>query len=277
MALPPKFLLELGSDLQPFLAGTGAVSLRAAERAVGRCGRVAHVVPDARPFAGAMFAALTAAKAAPAEAPPGRVAARRFSQAASWMFQLVEQLPDAPLELRREVPAHGTRPPPSSTWTVEFDASPWGGGAVLKQNGVAHEYFAYTWDPNEILVWEVRVGDPAFQSFWEFLTLLMTLVQWGHWFVQEAVTILGDNTAALQDALDLKGRGAMLAVARELAWRKARHRWAFVVAHLPSEDNTTADALSRIASPESAAMPLSVAHALRLRPASVKKLWKLGQ
>ena len=124
---------------------------------------------------------------------------------------------------------------------------------------------------------EVQIGDPAFQSFWEFLTLLLTLVQWGRWFVHEAVTIMGDNTAALQDALDLKGRGAMLAVAHELAWRKARHRWAFVVAHLPSEDNTTADALSRIASPEPAAIPRSVAHATRVRPAPVKNLWKLGQ
>ena len=191
------------------------------------------------------------------------------------MFRLVEQHPDAPIELIRNVPAHGSRSAPTSAWTVEFDASPWGGGAVLKRNGVAHEYFAVTWDAADIPDDEVRTGEPKFQSFWEFLTLLLALIQWGGCFVQESITILGDNTAALQNALDLKGKGLMLAVARELAWRKARHRWAFIVAHLPGEHNRTADALSRLAAPDPSPLPESLQHAVHVRHTPVRKVWKL--
>ena len=69
---------------------------------------------------------------------------------------------------------------------------------------------------------------------------------WGNQFVQEAVALLGDNTGALQDALHLKGRGILAAVARELSWRKARYGWEFEVGHVPGELNTVPDALSRL-------------------------------
>ena len=71
----------------------------------------------------------------------------------------------------------------------------------------------------------------------------------------EHVAVLGDNTAALQSALDLKGRGPLLAAAREISWRQALYGWSFSVGHLPSEANTVADALSRIHSPEPARFP----------------------
>ena len=58
------------------------------------------------------------------------------------------------------------------------------------------------------------------------------------------VLILGDNTAALQNTLDLKGNDALLSIAREVAWRKARYNWQYGVGHLPSEFNDAPDSLS---------------------------------
>ena len=47
--------------------------------------------------------------------------------------------------------------------------------------------------------------------------LLLTLITWANDFQSEVLTVLGDNVGALQNALDLKGRGTMAAVAREFA------------------------------------------------------------
>ena len=75
---------------------------------------------------------------------------------------------------------------------------------------------------------------------------LLCLVAWGHLFHTEVLAVVGDNTGAMQNTLDLKGRGVMLAVAREIAWRRERFGWKYKVGHIPSEYNTIPDALSRL-------------------------------
>ena len=67
--------------------------------------------------------------------------------------------------------------------------------------------------------------------------------------------ILGDNVGALQNALSLSGKGPLIAVAREIAWRQAAQGWFFSVGHLPTESNTVADALSRRFAPAPAEFP----------------------
>ena len=85
--------------------------------------------------------------------------------------------------------------------------------------------------------------------------MLLALCVWADRFVADSVLVLGDNTAALADALNLRGRGVLVALARELSWRKAKRRWQFEVAHLPAEFNLVADALSRTADPKGASWP----------------------
>ena len=65
----------------------------------------------------------------------------------------------------------------------------------------------------------------------------------------QPTTVLGDNTAALQEALDLKGRGAQNMLAQALAVLLASRSVVLTVGHLPSEANTAADALSRQSEP----------------------------
>jgi hypothetical protein len=86
--------------------------------------------------------------------------------------------------------------------------------------------------------------------------------------------ILGDNDSALQNALTLSGRGPLHSVAREIAWRQAAFKWVFTVAHLPTESNTTADALSRMHAPESARLPTRLKHVPQIEPPSVAQLWQ---
>merc|ERR1712194_273249 len=179
-----------------------------------------------------------------------------------------------PLRLERLVTASPSRPSLGG-WVIEFDASIYGGGALLRDgdNRVV-EYFAVVWDGSEAPHLGVVTHDTSFQSFWEFATLLLALCTWGDRFVHERFAVLGDNTAALSSSLALKGRGVLLAVARELSWRQSRRLWAFDVGHLPSEHNEVADALSRTTDPKGCAWPsAALASAVFRKPPRLVDLW----
>ena len=121
----------------------------------------------------------------------------------------------------------------------------------------------------------MKIGVPDSQTFWEFLTIALAICTFGSSFVVESLAVLCDNTAALQSALDLKGSGVNLAIARELAWRKARGRWAFTPGHLPAEQNTMADAISRLAAPDSKALPFELQQVPCAEALQPEQLWKL--
>ena len=279
MRLPSDFVKDLLERIEPLCCLHGSVPTSEMDVIVGKAARVAHVVPAARPFVAGLWGALSATRrstdAGVFEAPAGRVPCRRFCFAASWIRALLRDDPDFPLPLERIVtPA----PPPAASrsgWWIEFDASPFGGGAVLKNaTGAAEEYFSTIWSNDDAAHLQVKTHDPAFQTFWEFCTLLLCLLTWGKHFVNESVVLYGDNTAALSGALSLKGKGNLLAVAREIAWRQAKHGWKFETAHLPSEHNQVADALSRIADPKGKAWPgLALAGARAVTPMKLHDLW----
>ena len=78
-------------------------------------------------------------------------------------------------------------------------------------------------------------------------------------------------------ALSMKGSGVHGAIPREIAWRVARHRWAYAVAHLPSEDNKVADRMSRLEDPSLPALeqlPATLVGAAEVK-VSVSDLWSI--
>ena len=99
VSVPADFIESLSADLEPFLAGTGHVSEEDAQRTLGRCGRLAYLIPAVRPFVaglwGAWAAAGRSASQGSREAPPGRVPAVRFQQAARWIHRLLNPPPRA--------------------------------------------------------------------------------------------------------------------------------------------------------------------------------------
>ena len=278
MELPTQFLQDFLEILRPFCRCKGVCRLRDAERLVGKAGRIAYVVPGARPFVTGLYAALAASKR---DILSGRrrlkasvVATRRFTTPACWLRALVRGGSDSLLPLRRIVHPGGPLRASPSAWTAQFDASTSGGGAILR---MAEQIVAYTfieWQPQDASVLGVAPHDSAHQSFWEMVMLLVCLDLWGDDFKHEELALVGDNTGSLQNALDLKGSGAMAAVAREIAWRKERRGWVYSVGHIPSERNTVPDALSR--QHEVPARPFPH-HALRQahfrKPPVVADLW----
>jgi len=155
---------------------------------------------------------------------------------------------------------------PRTQVVIEFDASPWGGGAARRTKQGYDEWFALTWTPDMVQGMDVAIGEARSQSFWEFFTLLLCLLTWCSEYPGHTLQVVGDNTASLQAALSLKARGPMLAVAREISWRRARYDWAFGVGHLPTESNQVADALSRLVGPEAVPLP-AVLRSVRRRAA----------
>ena len=88
--------------------------------------------------------------------------------------------------------------------------------------------------------------------------------------------LVGDNTGSLQNSLDLKGKGALLAVSRELAWRKARYLWQYDVGHLPTEHNKLPDILSRISAPNPEPWPAALVKGMKqVAPPHVQDIWWL--
>merc|ERR1712051_375476 len=151
LTLPAPFLVEFLQLLELFCRGRGTASWTQAKALAGKASRVAYIAPEARPFAGAIHSAKAAAERADRaglrEAAPGRVACRRFAPGARWLRAMVKGGRDARLvPLQRLVFAVEPRAD-VHVRRVQFDASPWGGGAILYVLDTPTEYFSTVWTP----------------------------------------------------------------------------------------------------------------------------------
>ena len=122
MTLPQPFVEELSGLLEPLAAARGHFPERSLLTIIGKCNRVAQIVPEARPFVGALYAALTGAQRSRAaghkEAPPGHLPVRRFAVAARWMRKVLS--PAGPvLPLERRIRAGGPTAIPASRWVAQ--------------------------------------------------------------------------------------------------------------------------------------------------------------
>jgi len=146
---------------------------------------------------------------------------------------------------------------------IEVDASPWGGGAALRIPPHSYsEYFELSWSQEVADHLGATIGESSSQTTFEYLVILLALVVWMPSF-PDGARILGDNVSALHGVLHLRGRADLSKITREIAWRKARFAWRFAVGHLPTEANTVADALSRLAAPASSEQKHFPSKALR--------------
>ena len=91
------------------------------------------------------------------------------------------------------------------------------------------------------------MGDSAGQTFFEVLAVVLAIELWC--IDSSPTAVLGDNTASLQETLDLKGKGAHTQLSQALAVLRCSRTLHLSVAHLPTESNLLADALSRQAEP----------------------------
>ena len=276
MTVPEKFrleLLRLAASFSSLVKKTA--TLADAHTLCGRAGRLAQVIPEAKPFTSALFASLAASLAAAQcrnrEAPPGKVAVRRYRTAAKWLVQVLQ---GEHFVLHHTFHVHRSLHPVHEL-SVEFDASPWGGGALLVEHGEVKEHFVVVWSDSDAAHLGVTTGIPAWQSFWELAVLVLSILKWS-W--RPGISFLGDNIASLELALSGKASGAMAALARELFWRKAREQLYYGVAHLASEANTEADALSRFAQPGVVpCLPNRLESSTEVASPVLRELWQIRE
>ena len=197
MTVPEKFRADLLVLAQKFArTQRKTASLAEAHALCGRAGRLAQVVPEARPFTAALFAALAASLQSHAsrsrEAPPAKVAVRRYRVAATWLCAVLRgdgfKLQHT-FHLHRELLG-------IHAFSVEFDASPWGGGSVLVVNGKPTEFFSVKWSNNDASHLGVETGKSKWQSFWELAMLTLCICRYSAF--RDGVTYLGDNIASLE-------------------------------------------------------------------------------
>ena len=199
------------------------------------------------------------------------VAARRFTTAARWVLALIRGGCSWIAPLSHDVRASPLPAPDAAVLAFEFDASTTGGGGVLWTNGQPIRWWRTTWRAEDVHCIEPRARTEVsdWQTFWEYLTLLMCLILWAR--PNEPIAIIGDNTGSLQLAIDLNGSNGLLAISRELAWRRARNRWSYGAGHLPTEANSLADALSRMNA--SGQPPPRLRRLREFDPPQVSELW----
>ena len=145
-------------------------SLRDAHLLCGKAGRLAQVVPAAKPFVGQLFAALAACLRSVSlglrEAPPRKVAKKRFKTAASWLVSLLQ---GHPFRLEHTIFLQ-SQLVPREVAHVEFDASPWGGAFVYFEGAEVMEYGITIWDSDSAAHLGILPGLPKWQTFWELAT-----------------------------------------------------------------------------------------------------------
>jgi len=282
ISVPPPFADELFAMLLPLAAGSGHVSESFLDKVLGKAGRLSYLVPASRPYVACLWSALAATKTASAqsrrEAPPNRVPAKRFASAAQWLRVLLRppgttsQLPLEQLVVA-DLPRISLEGP-----TVHVDASLWGGGGVLFENGRPVEYWVLSWSCDLARLLQTQIGDTSGQTTWEYLAIFVSLLVWGSRFRTEGLAILGDNLASLSGALNLKGRSSLTLITKEISWRKVREGWRYACGHLPSEHNLIADALSRQSAPLPASQkqfPQALRDASEQRCPDLLQIWCL--
>ena len=252
VSLPPEFIADLHDRLEPLAKGEGVVSQMNIDTILGKAGRVSYLIPDARPFVASLWGALAGCVDAETnkrrEAPPGCRPCSRFAHGARWLRALLQPGPSGKIfplsHCISDEPAHF-----AGLDTVTFDASPWGGGAVLFRVGRPVAWCRVQWCQAEEKVFKARIGESAFQSLWEFIMLLHVLVAWADDFIEDGLDVAGDNISSLEAGINLSGKGPLHIVAKEISWRRVRGRWKYRVGHLPTEANGLSDALSRLSAP----------------------------
>jgi hypothetical protein len=215
----------------------------------GKLSNAARVLTAWRPFLGEIWAALYHDKP---NAPSGTVWTRQVTPALRWFAAFLGR---RSISIMRPFLYRAYTLPASKTMFV-VDASPWGIGAVLVENGVIKEYVCEQITSDDCEILGVTVGSPNSQQILEALAMLVSLRTWREAWQQWRCTVAvrGDNVTMLSMVLHFKGSTPALAtIARELALEIAAAAYRPILAeHIPGVANVTADALSRAFVPEGA-------------------------
>ena len=262
VTIPSEKISSLVESVEEFL-GSPVIGTRKLRSFAGSLSFVAGLVPMLRPFLAPLWAVLSSETTddGSSELLPrkrGRttgklVHTKRIDSSLRWIMALLKG--EENYNLRRTFLAF----PPQEAFELVTDASPWGLGGVLLQDGIPVRWYASKLQPKLLNKFKAATGDPAFNTLWEALALLVACRIWlPKCKVQRlGVRVKSDNVGALRMLLNLSSKAANInVVARELALDLARGNYSLgELEHIPGVTNVMPDALSRLWAPTASELP----------------------
>lgn len=262
VTIPSEKISSLVESVEEFL-GSPVIGTRKLRSFAGSLSFVAGLVPMLRPFLAPLWAVLSSETTddGSSELLPrkrGRttgklVHTKRIDSSLRWIMALLKG--EENYNLRRTFLAF----PPQEAFELVTDASPWGLGGVLLQDGIPVRWYASKLQPKLLNKFKAATGDPAFNTLWEALALLVACRIWlPKCKVQRlSVRVKSDNVGALRMLLNLSSKAANInVVARELALDLARGNYSLgELEHIPGVTNVMPDALSRLWAPTASELP----------------------
>jgi hypothetical protein len=170
---------------------------------VGKLMHIASVVQQLRPFLADIYAALYSKASS---APRGHVWTKQILSVLVWVNALLRKGVEGKLVRRYDLaPYIGS----GRQVTMDLDASPWGLGGYLTENGIIVSWFSSALSVSERAALGISLGDCAAQQTVEALAALVALRAWSsRWIgLQPTIRVRSDSISALTIVLKLKTRG----------------------------------------------------------------------
>ena len=253
VSVPAGKIAEARSSAEA-LSRRGVASRRGLRALAGRLSYFAGLVPRLRPFVRPLWAAATSPPAG-SSLPAGLVHTKRYVHSMAWIraFLCGTRGP-----LSRSFGLHDDRRP--LAWSITTDASPWGFGAVLSRLPSLHPvaYYHDAPGPADIQRFDAQTGDPAFNTLWEALAILVALRVWQpHFGPGPPLQMRSDNLGVLQALSARSAPAASLQTSRQaLSSDEELHNFGIrALVHIPGASNVVADALSRLGAPDPKPFP----------------------
>ena len=244
-----EFMLNLKMKTNEFQK-TNLIKTKELRTYTGRANHVANLLFAWKPFLDTLWAA-TAGSACSlknrrtSRARTGMTWTKQVRSSLDWLAIFLEAEPGA---LRRSWELDHFRTPASSL-TMVLDASPFGFGGALYEEGRPVAFFHDIIDDHDQRIHHHKRGDHKGQQVWECLVVLIALRVWKDRWVKRrsSITIRSDNMSALALACRLKTSAASRLIGKEIAMVYTSAAFEpKVVEHISGITNTVADALSRI-------------------------------
>ena len=263
--IPEDRVAELLGSTVEFLQGS-VVGVRRLRTYAGVLSFFAGMVPLFRPFLASIWAALPGTNA-DGVLTVRLVHTKRIRRALLWFRAFLSGVQGS---LERTYPLKPESV--SRRFHVVTDASPWGIGGVLYFRGSPVSHFSDQLHDEDLKRFRARRGDPAFNTLWEALAILVALRCWSPLFtIGTAVTVRSDSHGSLSAMAKLSSPSPSLnLVMAELALDASGMVCGLTpvdqLVHIPGVSNTVADPLSRMFSPSPLAFPAVLACSVPATP-----------